>query len=306
MKKYVNVIALNIQATPADSSKTLGALQLGDQVEALDTDASGRHRVRAVVNGTDLIGFVEPTLPKAKVTWPAPAVPTLREPASDAREALVAAAVAQWVRFDHGTGEESKKPFSEFIGEMWAVFKTKNDRGKPLDGTDRDWPWSAVAISWIVAQAAKNDPRYQSFRGAIRHSSYMWDAIQANAKADTAAPFWGVRLSMAQPQVGDIIGNWRNSKRTYDDYLESTQPMQAEGHTDIVVAVSPQVAWAIGGNVGQPRRPDPGKTVPIAREQTLGITGYQLTVGGFLMENKRMDANGVVKGEAIVLMDNRL
>jgi hypothetical protein len=61
-------------------------------------------------------------------------------------------------------------------------------------------------------------------------------------------------------------------------------------HCDIVVAVGPEVAWAIGGNV----------------QNSVFATGYQLGPDGKLLRNPRITADGKLVGEAIVLLDNRV
>jgi hypothetical protein len=118
----------------------------------------------------------------------------------------------------------------------------------------------------------------------------MWDAIKKNASGDLTAPFWGVRLDKAKPQAGDIIGSWREKPASYDDYLNASKDPELPSHCDIVVAVGPEVAWAIGGNV----------------QNSVFATGYQLGPDGKLLRNPRITADGKLVGEAIVLLDNRV
>jgi hypothetical protein len=35
------------------------------------------------------------------------------------------------------------------------------------------------------------------------------DSIVTRAANDTGAPFWGFQLTEAMPQIGDIVGKWR-------------------------------------------------------------------------------------------------
>jgi hypothetical protein len=151
-------------------------------------------------------------------------------------------------------------------------------------------PWSAAAISLIVRNAAKTVDGYKNFQESIGHSEYMWDSIRKAASGDLAAPFWGVTLDKAKPQVGDIIGSWRNTPFSFDRFLTAPKNPETPCHSDIVVAVGPDLVLAIGGNV----------------KQTVYATGYQVGGNGFLTPNKRIDVKGELVGEAIVLMANRV
>ncbi|SDE96961.1 hypothetical protein SAMN05444679_1478 [Variovorax sp. CF079] len=285
MQKLVNVEAINVRSEARVEPDTLiGPIFLGQAVDDLEDGPEGWHHVRTAVDGKSTEGFVKAALPITKFDWQPPEQPTLRDPASPAREALVAAAVEQWLRFDRGAGKEAKEPFSGFIGEMWKAF------GKPFTGKTATQPWSAVAISLMVRTAAREFDEYKSFQQSIGHAAYMWDAIKKNASGDLAAPFWGVRLDKAKPRVGDIIGSWRERPASYDDYLNASNNPELPSHCDIVVAVGPEVAWAIGGNV----------------QNSVFATGYQLSSDGTLLSNPRITADGKLVGEAIVLLDNRV
>jgi len=141
-----------------------------------------------------------------------------------------------------------------------------------------------------VRNAAKSVEGYRAFPESIGHSRYMWESIRKAASGDMAAPFWGVTLPKAKPQVGDIIGSWRNTPFSFDQFLTATENPETPCHSDIVVAVGPDLVLAIGGNI----------------RNSVYATGYQVGADGFLTSNKRIDADGKVVGEAIVLMANRL
>ena len=285
MQKLVNVEAVNLRSEARVAPETLiRPLFLGQAVDDLEDGPEGWHHVRAAVDGEASEGFVKASLPISKFAWQPPEQPVLRDPATPAREALAAAAVEQWLRFDRGAGHETRQPYSDFIGEMWKAF------GKRHTGTPTGQPWSAVAISLMVRTAAKQFDGYLAFEQSIGNAAYMWDAIKKNASGDLAAPFWGVRLGKAKPQVGDIIGSWREQPASYDDYLNASTNPEKPGHCDVVVAVGPEVAWAIGGDV----------------RNSVFATGYQLSSDGSLLRNPRITDAGRLVGEAIVLLDNRV
>lgn len=174
----------------------------------------------------------------------------LRPAIASAREALVGAAFAEWRRFDYGEGHEAEKPYSDYVGEMWAAV------GFPtFDGTDRTYPWSAAAISWIVRQAAKEAPQLDDFDYAIGHWRYIKDAI-AKREAETAAPFWARKVDEAPVRIGDMVvlaragasGHHAVDKvDTYEDARDAKGSFPS--HCDLIVGLSGGKAHAIGGNV---------------------------------------------------------
>ncbi len=174
----------------------------------------------------------------------------LRPAIISAREALVAAALAEWRRFDYGKGHEADQPYSSHVGEMWAAV------GFPtFDGTDRAYPWSAAAISWIVRQAARQAPALDAFDYAIGHWRYIKDAI-AKREAGLAAPYWARRLDEAPARIGDMVVLARagaSSHHAVDKVDTYDAARDAKGsfpsHCDLIVGVSGGKAHAIGGNV---------------------------------------------------------
>lgn len=283
MQKKVGVEAINVRSgTTTQANNILGTLDLGHPVEDLEDGPSGWMHVRTEVDGREIEGFAVSELQKT-AAWNPPPQPTFRPLESDAREALADAAIAQWIRFDRGEGEETREPFSSFIGAMWKHF------GEKFTGKDQQMPWSAVAISLMVRNAAaKGFDAYGRFPESTGHARYIWSSIRAMASGDTTATFWGVRRNNQKPLVGDIIANWRNDPHSYDQFLAAQANPQWPSHTDIVVAVGPNMCLAIGGNV----------------RNTVFATRYQLDNSGFLSPNQRV-ANGKPVGEVIALMSNR-
>lgn len=248
--KFVDLEALNLRSEPVVSTSTrIGILHLGQRIEDRGPhDAAGWVKIKAEINGASVDGVV-----KAEIDGRA----SLRDPVSAAREALVAEAIKEWLRFEKGQGIEHHDPFFKFVGEMFQAI------GLDLDGKDRDTPWSAAAISFMVRHAGQNFSKYKNFKFAAAHSKYLHDSIVKRKNGDTNAPFWGFRLHERRPEIGDIVGKWRETPRDFDDAEVSDA---FKSHTDIIVSVSPDFVLAIGGNV----------------DQSVNITRYEKTAAGFL------------------------
>jgi len=110
------------------------------------------------------------------------------------------------------------------------------------DGRDRDFPWSAVFISWVMKQGGAGD----RFRYSSQHSVYISQAIRDLLSGRDAAGFWGYRLNEMKPSVGDLVCWSRQDGIDYDHQNHGNYA----GHTDIVVSVSAGSIDIIGGNVG--------------------------------------------------------
>ncbi|MNN24649.1 hypothetical protein D3C81_1380880 [compost metagenome] len=90
----------------------------------------------------------------------------------------------------------------------------------------------------------------------------MHASITKRKAADNNAPFWGFRLHEKQPEIGDIVGKWRETSRDFDDAAAGDS---FKSHSDIIVSVRPDHVLAIGGNV----------------QQSVNITRYEKTGAGF-------------------------
>jgi hypothetical protein len=254
MLRYVDVEALNFRSQPVVSPATrVAILHLGQPVELLDPpDQPGWARIAAEIDGQPRDGFVNESF--------------LRPPVSDAREALIAAAVRAWLQFEKGLGKEFADPFAGFVGEMWRAI------GLDLDGRDRDVPWSAAAISFMVREAGEQFAGYRRFRFAAAHARYIHDAIVRRDAGDTSAPFWGFRLHEQRPALGDMVCRWRETPRDFDDAAHQDA---FKSHCDIIVRITADDLLAIGGNVAQ----------------SVSITRYQLTQSGFLADADQVFAH---------------
>jgi hypothetical protein len=229
---FVNCENLNLRSAPAVAPGNIaGKLDLNQQVEVTgEADTNGWIAASATIDGSARRGFV--------------AAKFLREPVGPAVEALMAAARREWRRFDQGRGEEHLDPFFRFVGEMWQAI------GEDLDGRDRQVPWSAAAISFMVRRAGEGHAAYRSFKFAQAHSTFTHDAIRRRRANDANAPFWGFRRGERAPQLGDIVVKPRAGSGATFELAERTG--QFASHSDIVVAIdSPGFRiLTIGGNVG--------------------------------------------------------
>lgn len=227
---YVDVPALNFRSEPEVASDTkIGAVFLGQKlsdVEASDTD--GWVACSAEIEGVARDGFVS-----AKFTRP---------PLSENRERLVASVHREWMRFDRGAGKEHVAPFAGFVGEMWQAI------GINLDGTDRDTPWSAAAISFFVRNSG---PAYANFLFAAAHSKFTNHAIRARIDGDQSVPFWGFRLNELRPKIGDIICRDNPNFAPAVDFDVAAVQDSFRSHTDVVMSIDSEnnKLLAIGGNV---------------------------------------------------------
>lgn len=200
----------------------------------------------------------------------------LRPMLSPQREALLDRVHIEHERFKRGLGKEHQSPFAGFVGEMWRAI------GMELDGTDRDQPWSAAAISFMVRHAG---PAYARFRFAAAHSKFTHEAIQARRRNDARAPFWGHALFEARPQPGDIVVRDNPLFAPSVDFELAAQSDSYRSHSDIVVHVDSegQKLIAIGGNVGD----------------SLAVAEYDLAPGDFLAPTRNTFALLVNRADAV-------
>lgn len=173
--KRVNADILNLREAPVHGT-VLKELPRGQEITTTGaTGTAGWVAVSAQSQGETVTGVV--------------AERRLRDPVSDAKEQLMSAAVAEWLRFEMGMGQEHVDPFFKFVGEMWQSI------GINLDGKDRDTPWSAAFISFCVRKAG-----ITGFKFAAAHSRYIHDAI-IKRFANQEAPFWGFRITEQPPRT---------------------------------------------------------------------------------------------------------
>ncbi|HEY9708440.1 MAG TPA: DUF2272 domain-containing protein [Oculatellaceae cyanobacterium] len=236
----VKTDSLNLRRAPEiKDGNIITSLPLGQAVEVVDGNPANRFwEVTTIVNGSTLKGFVSAAF--------------LRQPVSAAKEALISAAVKEWLRFDRGDKLEYQDPQYKYVGEYWSNI------GANHDGRDRDIPWSAAFISFVARAAGYND-----FKFAPAHSTYVYDAVNKRKSNVTTAPFWGFNINEHKPQLGDLVCRWRENPITSIDSLPSGG---FKSHCDIVVEIRDSEVRTLGGNVNQ----------------SVSITAYPLNSGGFL------------------------
>lgn len=194
----------------------------------------------------------------------------LRDLAGQQTERLIQAAVAEWLRFDKGKGNEREAPYYHYVREMWAAI------GEPWDGRSRydngdEIPWSAAFISWVVRKAGDG---YKNFRFAASHSIYVNNAIKARYTGRLDKPFWGYRIDEVKPAPGDIIQkNWPTHNYSFS-YAENHADYNS--HADIVLEVTQDVVRVLGGNVGD--------TVAFG----IDVQEYELDKDGFIKPGQRI------------------
>lgn len=233
-RKLISIEALNFRSTPDTSSlaNRIDILHLGQPVTEIGpATKSGWVEIAVEIDGITKQGVV-----KAEINE----LLTLREPVSNSREALVAEAIKEWLRFEQGQAKEHIDPYFRFVGEMWKAIGKDH-----LDGQDEN-PWSAAAISFMVRNAGKSFQKYNNFKFSGRHSDYMHDSIKKQKVADINAPFWGFRLFQKKPEIGDIVGKWREEQSDFDD---AEVGRNFSSHCDIIVSIHPDFVLTIGGNV---------------------------------------------------------
>jgi hypothetical protein len=232
---------LNLRKTAEiKDGNILASLPLAQTVEVITSNPTDRFwQVKTVLNGASLQGFVSAAF--------------LRKPVSKAKEALISAAVTEWLRFDRGNKLEFEDPYYKYVGEYWSKINLK------FNGLNRDQPWSAAFISFAARTAGYND-----FKFAPAHSTYVYDAVDKRKANLTTAPFWGFEVNEHKPQLGDLVCRSRDGV-----VIDSMATLPKGGfisHCDIVVEIRDSEVRTLGGNVNQ----------------SVSITPYALDNNGFL------------------------
>lgn len=222
-KMIVKTDGLNLRRTPQIlPDNIILSLPLAQEVEVIDSPDGQRFwEVETTLNGQTRRGFASSRF--------------LRAPLSQRKEKLIQAAVKEWIFFERGDGQENVAPFFQRVGDFWQAININ------LDGRDRDQPWSAAFISFIMRQAG-----YADFRFSDSHDKYILDAKAKRNANNTNAPFWLFRLNEHKPQLGDLVCMWRINPRTFDNL-----PNDFSSHTDVIVEIDDHTVKTLGGNVSQ-------------------------------------------------------
>jgi hypothetical protein len=237
----VKIEGLNFRSSPEISGNNIiGSFHLAQPVTVISGGGNDRFlKVEATIGGTARQGFASAAF--------------LRPLVSDRKEALIDAAVAEWLRFERGEKEETDNPQVKIVGEYWKAINLN------LDGNDTDQPWSAAFISFVARKAG-----YTTFEFAPAHSTYVHDAVNKRRANDTTATFWGFNVGDHKPQLGDLVCRSRSNSN-----ISSMDSLPAGGflsHCDIVVEIRDTEVKTLGGNV----------------DNSVSITPYPLNSNGFL------------------------
>lgn len=252
---FVVAESLNVRSSPSSKNQDniIGKLYLTQSVELVSQPSSGWIEIEAANTDPGADGTIRGYV----------SMVYLRQPTTSNREALVASASQEYFRFARGKGKEHIKPYAQYVGEMWRAINIR------LDGTDRDTPWSAAAISFFVRNAGG---AYSRFGFAAAHSKFIYQAIKAREKKDANEPFWGFRLHEVRPQIGDIVARDNPQYLPQITYEIASKIESYRSHTDLIVHIdsAQRRAIAIGGNVSD----------------SVGLAYYDLAPGDFLDETK--------------------
>jgi hypothetical protein len=257
---------LNFRTEPVLSpTNIIGQLFLLHRVEVTGPEQNGFLPCKTRLGQQERTGF-------ASVKYLRPLDPSAQ------REALLDQVFAEHERFEHGLGKEHMHPFARHVGDMWRAL------GIPLDGTDRDQPWSAAAVSFMVRNSGA---AYGAFRVAAAHSRFTHQAIRARQAQDTSAPFWGVRLHEAKPRPGDIVVRDNPHFAPSVDFDIAAHLDSYRSHSDIIVHIDSagQKAIAIGGNVSD----------------SIAVNEYDLAPGDFLAATQHTFALLVNRADQIAV-----
>ena len=181
----------------------------------------------------DQIVYIPGTVTPPEEDAPSPDDPTDDSTTDSIKNNIVDIARQELTFFQDGALKENQSGAIERVNEYW-----QNVGRDDLDGTDRNWPWSAAFVSWVMKEAGASD----RFEYSASHSTYIADAVASRKNGDSDAAFVAYRLDEYSPQVGDLVGFSRQPGVTFD-----SQPPY-KSHTDIVVDVRDGEIDVIGGN----------------------------------------------------------
>lgn len=225
MPLRIHAAVANLRRAPNTNLSPLTQLPAGHPVEPTGPLQGDFRPCRTTIDGFSLDGFVHKSL--------------LRDEINPMVDRLIEAVGREFKFFKFGEQSELHPLSQEKIKSYWLSFQ---DEAKPVSQ-----PWSAAFISFCMKKAELN----LSFEFAGRHTTYLSDSKRARVNNDASRAYWAVRLSERVVTVGDLVGAQRMGKdctkavKTYDSL-----PSDFCSHVDVVVAVRPDTAVVIGGNVG--------------------------------------------------------
>ena len=158
------------------------------------------------------------------------------------RQKIVQIANQELVRWGRGSIKETDPAIRRVLNDYWKT-GTSNNYGDAQLGDpnfQKDHPWSAAFISWVMRTAGAGN----AFKYSSAHSTYTrW--AKDNRESNNNNPFKAYRTTELAPQVGDIVCKRRaGSGANYDNIRPGMKT-----HCDIVTDVQPGRLVTIGGNV---------------------------------------------------------
>ncbi|MER9891867.1 DUF2272 domain-containing protein [Mesorhizobium sp. M0119] len=246
------IVIPSLTAAEAEQLKLIFQVSANVTVQA---DGSGTFTLIAVYSQESGAGL-PPSNPNTVTATPpvqaeplSSVVPAASSPTPAFVDELVRQCVAEWEYFggqvydENGAAvsvghKEQEVGYAARIGVYWK----EGTSTQGVDGTSAGWPWSAAFISWVVKQAGASD----RFRYSTKHSVYISQAIRDRISNRVEAGYWCERLNEYQPTIGDIVCWGREPDVDYDHQKEGAY----DGHCDVVVDVTPESVWIIGGNIG--------------------------------------------------------
>lgn len=136
--------------------------------------------------------------------------------------------------------KEHQAGYRKKVGVYWKV-----GTGQSYDGSNRDVAWSATFISYVMKMSGVSP---LDFERSIRHSEYIYNAIQAAKRESPFAAFVGHPIKDYSPKIGDLVAYSRTDKPM--TFQRAAKSERYKSHTDIVVYVRQGEIGVIGGNVG--------------------------------------------------------
>lgn len=139
------------------------------------------------------------------------------------------------------------------IGVYW---KRLGGPYSQLTGKNTAWPWSAAFISFVMGTAGAGS----RFMYSASHSTYINDAIKRRNENNKDGAFFAYQVNEQPLRPGDLLGYWRGQNEV--NFESALDFGSYPSHTDIVVSVSGQSAFLIGGNVSNGVTRTEVKTTP--------------------------------------------
>jgi hypothetical protein len=178
-----------------------------------------------------------PTLPFQPAPSPLPAFDS-----QAFRQKIVRLANQELARWGNRKIKETDPRVRRVLQDYWKTGTGTSYREDQLGDPafQKDHPWSAAFISWIMKTAGAGT----AFKYSTAHATYIRSA-KDNRLANNDNPFKAYRIGELTPQVGDLVCKSRSgSAATYENIRPGMKT-----HCDLVTEVRPRSIVTVGGNV---------------------------------------------------------